>query len=325
MVSNIQVPASQLKCLALDAFVVAETTEPMHVRLAPEPCNLPLGVPTRSLLDFSYSGGERCGVENVISELSVPKESERLGCGADLDADEVAYFVQPARSEHSLDAMVNLCVEFFPVGEQANFCHCKALQSSAIATAKLAGGFSGEETEFDGSYELLRVAAGDLAGCDGIAPEEHAMKVLRTAEGGSLPKALAKSLRAAGKIVKAFEKSAKIETGTDSEDGKLAAMRDFFESLQGVATVVSGSENVLGFGEIYEVMGNSVLLRWRDFAGAYIEVAVNLSGVAADDFAIELLREKQSEGGFAGSGGSQDDHEAALGGHGWKARKRTSK
>jgi hypothetical protein len=309
----------------LDAVIVAETGEPMHVRLAAEPCNLSLGVPARSLLDFSNSGGERCGVENVVSDLSVPKESERLGRGRNLTSHNVVDFIQPARSEHSFDAMVNLCVEFLPVGEQANFCHCKALQGGAIAAAKLAGGFSGEETEFDGSYELLRVAAGDLAGSDGIAPEENAMKVLRTAEGGSLPKALAKSLRAAGKIVKTFEKSAKIETGTDSEDGKLAAKRDFFENLQGVAAVVSGSENMFGFGEIYEVMGNSVLLRWRDFAGAYIEVAVNLSGVAADDFAMELLRERKSEGGFAGRGGSQDDHEAAFGIHGWKARKRTSK
>src|SRR5580698_738526 len=57
-------------------------------------------------------------------------------------------------------------------------------------------------------------------------------------------------------------------------------------------------------------MCDSLLLGGRHFAGADIEVAVHLCGIADENFAAETLCERDSERGFSGSGGTENYAEA---------------
>ena len=57
-------------------------------------------------------------------------------------------------------------------------------------------------------------------------------------------------------------------------------------------------------------MRDSLLLGGRDFCGADIEMAIDLRGIADEDFAVEFFGEGDGQRGFSGGCGAEDDGEA---------------
>jgi hypothetical protein len=87
-------------------------------------------------------------------------------------------------------------------------------------------------------------------------------------------------------------------------------LTDFLQNKKRPAAILSGGENFVRFNEINEVMRNPALLGGQDFGRADIEVAINLSGIANENFAAKALGEPNPQSRLPGSGWAEDDDEA---------------
>src|SRR5215469_297131 len=162
---------------SLNFHVVPEAGQPVDLGLAPEPGDLALCVLARRLLDLRHDGVKRARgrAGNVFSNLPVTQERKGFRIRRNSAMSQAAYFLHPARLEHSFNPAVNLRVELFAGRHQADFQNVEAGQPRSIAPPKLAGGLSSEKANFNGTNDLLRVAKGDLRGTCGIAFHKNAM------------------------------------------------------------------------------------------------------------------------------------------------------
>jgi hypothetical protein len=73
----------------------------------------------------------------------------------------------------------------------------------------------------------------------------------------------------------------------------------------------------MGGEDIKEMMRDAGPLSGGSFRGADVEAAVDLKGIAIDDFAMTVAGEGESEVAFAGGCGSADDEKGmkSAGGH----------
>ena len=320
-----------------EGFVgVAEGGEPLDVWLTAEPSKLALGEAARGLLDICDCGGERDAAFEVGAEVGVADELERLGVGGDAaniftrlvthaGRDERADFVEPARGEHFVDAGVDASVESGARWREADFGDGVAFESvvasvvayfatifftylpargGAAGAENLGDWFSGEDAHLDGADYFLGVARGDASGGRGVESGEDFVEMHGTALFGAATEAVAEFFRARGSVGEAFEEGAEVESCAGGEDGEFRAAAEIVEGEEGVAAVVAGGEDFVGLDEVDEVMRDVLLIAGRDFCGADVEVAIDLRGIADEDFAVEALSEFDGERGFAGGGGA---------------------
>ncbi len=256
-----------------------------------------------------------------------------------LGRDEGADFVEPAGGEHFVDAGVDAGVEGGARRREADFGDGVAFESvcaqcsrrfvahffesfpailftyfparGGVAGAEnLGDGLFGEDAHLDGADYFLGVARGDAGGGGGVEAGEDFVKMHCAALRGAATEAVAEFFGARGGVGEAFEEGAEVESCAGGEDGEFRAAAEIVEGEEGVAAVVAGGEDFVGLDEVDEVMRDVLLKAGRDFRGADVEVAIDLSGIADEDFAIEALGEFDGERGFAGGGGAEDDDEA---------------
>src|ERR1700678_1864846 len=119
--------------------------------------------------------------------------------------------------------------------------------------------------------------------------------------------ALPNCFRAFRRISEAFEQSAHVKAGPGGDDGKLAAFAEIGENSESAAAIFARRENLFWLDQINEVMRNSLLLRYWNLSGADIEMAVDLGGIADENFTIQFFCEFDAQHGFTGSGGAEDN------------------
>ncbi len=107
----------------------------------------------------------------------------------------------------------------------------------------------------------------------------------------------------------AAEERAEIEAGTTTENGETTASGDLRKEGLDVAGEVGGGKGFFRATDVEEMMGKRGAVGEGEFGGTDIEAAVDLKGVAVDDFAIEVAGQGDGEGAFAGTGGSDDGEE----------------
>ena len=322
-----------------DGFVgVAKGLKPVDIWLAAEPGELALGEAARGLLDICDGCGERDASFEVGAEVSVADELERLGVGGDaaniftrlvmhLGRDEGADFVEPACGEHFVDAGVDAGVEGGARRREADFGDRVAFEGVVAQFATIfftylpaRGGVAGaenfgdwlfgEDAHLDGADYFLRVARGDAGGGRGVKSGEDFVEMHGTALLGAAAEAVAKFFGARGGVGEASEEGAEVESCAGGEDGEFRAAAEIVEGEEGAAAVVAGGEDFVGLDEVDEVMRDAALIARLNLGGADVEVAIDLRGIADEDFAVEALGEFDGEGGFAGGGGAEDDDEA---------------
>ena len=72
------------------------------------------------------------------------------------------------------------------------------------------------------------------------------------------------------------------------------------------------TEHFPRIGDVDEVMRDGGALLGRRLGGADVHAAIDLHGIHADDFAVELRRQAAGEGPLAGRGAAQNRDDAAF-------------
>ncbi len=223
--------------------------------------------------------------------------------------DEYADFFEPTGGEHRGGARVDACVERGARRQQAELDDFVALQRVAAAAMDFGDRFSGEQAQFDGANYFLRVAGGDARGGFRIQAREHAMQMLGTMLFGFLTQARANFFGALRSLGESFEQRAKVQAGSGGEYRQNFTVAQIAKNFQGAAAVITGSKNFSGLDEINQVVRDAVLFGRRNLSRADIEMAIDLRGIADQDFAAEFFGEMDAQRGFAGGGGAKHNNE----------------
>ena len=289
--------------------VVAETGEPFDGGLAAKPGDLALGVTAGGLLDGADGGIEIDDAGEMGAELAVTDEVEGLEAGTEAASEQGADFVQPARGKHGAGTALDAGVEGGARRHEADFEGQKTFEARTREAEEFAHGAAGGEANFDGADDLGGVAGRDAGGGGGIEAGEETMEIFGAAGARAAAQAFAELLGAGGSVRQAFEKGAEIEAGAGGDDGQALAGTKILEDFEGEAAVIAGGEDLVRLEEVHEVVRDGGLLGRANLGGADIEVAVDLGGIAAEDFSVPAASDFNGEGGFAGGGGAEDDDE----------------
>jgi hypothetical protein len=112
----------------------------------------------------------------------------------------------------------------------------------------------------------------------------------------------------------AIQQSSQVESSSAYNDRQAAPGGDFANRISGHASVLTCGVTVGRVEHVQQVVRYPAALRFRRFGGADVESAVELEGIAIDDFAGEFLANAQCESAFARPGWTGDDQEGVLGG-----------
>ena len=123
---------------------------------------------------------------------------------------------------------------------------------------------------------------------------------------GAAAQAVAQIFLACGASEEAVCEGAKVEAGAAGDDGKLIVIGDIAKDGAGLTAVVSGSERLVGVGDVDEVMRDACALFGRGFGGAKVHAAINGNGIAAGYFTVETFSQGERERRFAATGGAED-------------------
>src|SRR5690348_11010121 len=153
-------PGSPLKDLARvtqTRRVVSKPLKPMHFRLLPEPCNLPLGVPSRGLLDLLNRGLELHSAFQMLPKMRIPEKGEWLRRCRNAHLHQPLHLRDPPGVQHLLNAQIDSRVKRVAGRRKPDFRHGVTCQAHAPLAEQLRHPLAREHADLDGSYGLLRV------------------------------------------------------------------------------------------------------------------------------------------------------------------------
>jgi len=106
---------------------------------------------------------------------------------------------------------------------------------------------------------------------------------------GRLPQTVAQWFLAFRTLEQAVGEGSQVQTGSPGDDGQVIARTDAAQGFAGEPTVITGSERMIGVGNIDEMMLQPRAFLCGGLGSAEIHAAIDRNGIAADDFAVELL------------------------------------
>ena len=172
-----------------------------------------------------------------------------------------------------------------------------------------ADGLSRQYAHFDGADDFLRVARGDSAGGFAVQAREHPVEIFGALLRGLLAKPLAQFFRSLRRVGQAFEQRAQIESRARREDRQLAPRAHVFEHFDRAPAIFACGENFLRLDEIHQMMRDAALLRDRNLRGADVEMAIDLRGIAYQNFAAEPFGERIPSADLPEAVGPENHHE----------------
>lgn len=168
---------------------------------------------------------------------------------------------------------------------------------------------AGKEADFEGAEGLVPVVGVDAGSSGGVEAGEEAVDVGPGAEAGT------EGGVGHGAGGEAAEKRAQIETGSAAEDRQMASGGNGGKEVFDFSGELSGGERLVSVTDIEEVMRWVLAFGGGKFGGADVEAAKHLEGVGVDDLPMETAGESDSQGAFAGAGGTDDREEWSEDGH----------
>ena len=145
-----------------------------------------------------------------------------------------------------------------------------------------------------------------------IEVSEHFVQMAGTVFGGEGTQTRAKVIRALREIGEAFEKSAQVEAGADGEDRKAMARVKVGEDDESAFAKATGRGGFSRIKNIEKMVRDLLPLRPGGLGSADVEASIELCGVAGKNFGGALFCEAQSQGGFAGGGGTDDGNKQRV-------------
>ena len=127
-----------------------------------------------------------------------------------------------------------------------------------------------------------------LAADAGSRRSSKRWRYVRAALGSARAETLTKLIGALRTGEEAFQQSAQVKPGAADHDGKMSALRDFFQSGAGLAGVFAGGERARRIDDIDQMMRDAGAIFARGFGGADFEVAIDSNRVATDDLAARI-------------------------------------
>jgi hypothetical protein len=112
------------------------------------------------------------------------------------------------------------------------------------------------------------------------------------------------------RVEEGLAQRAQVEARAADEQRRAAARLYLFNHAQRVARPVGGRVAYFGRDEVYEVMRHAAPLIEGNFRRRYLNLSVDLHGVAVDYLAARAKRERDAEVALARSGRADDGDEA---------------
>ena len=161
--------------------------------------------------------------------------------------------------------------------------------------------FPRDDADFEGADNLLRVAWSDSGRRFWIHARKKSVEVFGSRVPRFLAQPLAQFIRSGWSIGQPLEQGAQVKPGAGRENRQSCPTAQAVEDVDCLPPVIAGREYLVRLDEVDQMVGNATLFGRRNFRGADVEMAVDLGRVAGQDFAAKLLRQANSERGFAGS------------------------
>jgi hypothetical protein len=102
-----------------------------------------------------------------------------------------------------------------------------------------------------------------------------------------------------GRRTQPLEGRPEVEPGAADEERGAGAGGERWQQRQHRVAIAGGAEALGGVGEIDQVVAHARALRRRRLRGPDVEPAIDLAGIAPDDFGVERLGEEDSDRGLA--------------------------
>src|ERR1700731_108856 len=135
-------------CFLLNLRIVPKAPQPVHLRLATEPCHLPLGVIAVSLLRRLQRLLSSQFAAKELYHLLVPQGRKRA-YPISVFLEQALCFLNQSVLEHFLRAAIDAVVERLTIGIEANTQDAESAESITAALPELCHLLSRGEADFD--------------------------------------------------------------------------------------------------------------------------------------------------------------------------------
>lgn len=278
-----------------DFRIIAEAREPVDCRLFAEPGHLALRKSSSGLLNLLnrlFPSQPPC---EVRPQFRVADKLKSFCVGRDAARDQPADFLDPTREDHRFDARMNPFIKRRARGEKPDLPDFVPYEAAPARAMNLANRRACEKPDLNRANDFLPIAGSNPRGRLRVEPHQNAMEMLRFFPLGFCAQALSQPFGPSWCIGQTLEQRAQIQSGARGENRKLAAAANVFENFPSAPRIIAGREDILRLDDIHKMMGNTLLLASRDFRGADVEMAVDLRGIADENFAAHPLSELNPE------------------------------
>ena len=237
----------------LNLRLIAETAQPMDLRLAPKPGHLPFGIVAVGLLSGLKRLLARDFSTKKLQRLLVAESRQRGGSFTILINQPLRLLHQPG-IEHLLRAAVDSVIERLPVGIKTETQNAEAAQGVAPPLPQFRHLLSRRQAYLDGPDELGHIVGMNFLGSGAIQALQNAMQIIRAACCCALSQALSQFFGALRAGEKSFEQGAEVESGSAHQNRQMAAHFDLIKHLPRLAGIFAGRDMARGRDAIEQVM-----------------------------------------------------------------------
>lgn len=257
--------------------------------------------------DAEFDGFIQCGIAvQMLPELAVADAAHGWMLRGELrSVAQLPHFVEKARGHHGVEALGDTVVQEGTIRQKGKGERSPGWRDLALRGVEFAWGLAGEDHEFVGAQEALRVVVVDAGSALRIARGEFGMECGKP----FIPQARFECGAQCGVCARQVGKTGKdgvvVEHGAACEQGDASASVNVCDEAGDVALAVAGT--VAGFRrqDVDQVMRVACQKFAVGLGAADIEALIDLRGVNTDDFQRQGIIESAGEIGFAG--GSRPD------------------
>jgi len=275
----------------------------MNVRLSPKPSHLAFGILPGAETALLNRLVQRIFAIQNLQGLFIAERLQRLRICFPPAGQQRPNFFEQAVLKHRPTSLVEVLVQRSSTRIKTDLEWLGAWHGIAGQLLRFGRGAAGETDDFNGANQFLMiVGVNSSRGCR-IVLVQKTMESGGTAF-GERGQAGAQAFIAKRGGGKAGEQGTQIETSAADDDGGAPALADFRDSRPGETRIRAGSELAVGTRDIEQVMRNAAPFSDRQFGRPDLKSAIDLDGIAIDDFTLEGLGEHQGEVAFSGASGS---------------------
>src|SRR5258708_23582693 len=236
----------------------------------------------------------------MAAQFAIADKVEWLGVFGQPARVEAGNFLQPSSLQHRVSTVVYALVQRFAFRLQANSQNTPSGEGCSSRAVNFGQRFFGQQADFDCANELLFVGESNSCSRLSIKPREHCVQVTRAVLCGRCAQALAQFLRAQRQIGEAFEQRPQIKPSANRENRQTRACPQIIQNFECAFAIAACGRLLSRIENVEQMMWNTRAFGQRRLRGANIKTAIQLSGIASNNFAAKFFGKENTERGFAG-------------------------